>query len=322
MKLKKVAAAVMAGTLAVFTMTGCSEQVMNYSKETEKIASWEGTETTVDGTISMDVMGQSLALTFNADGYMNGKDKKGYMNMKFNGDSSVMKLPNMNMYIDKSTAYINKDYFTSSYKENGIEIPKQIDAIPAEYIGIDTGIDVEKLSSASSIEALNELKKQFIGDVDINIPMSQTDREYTINLNDEQIADIAEKIINGAINNMDTLNSSLNLGLNDAALEEIKATIKSDDFKNSLGNIKNVIAGSSIASKEKFEDDSYTSDINIDLKIKDLGNITMKLNSKSTKAAAKEVEVPLGRVKFTQKQYMETFMPVAVQEDTVTESQK
>lgn len=162
MKFKKIAAAVMAGTLAVFTMAGCSEQVNNYCKETEKINSWEGIDTTLDGTISMNLMGQSIDLKFNADAYMNGKDKKGHMTMNFEGNSQIIKLPEMDIYVDKSTAYINKSYFTDAYKNGGIEIPKEIDSIPAQYIGIDSGIDVEKLSSLDTIETLNSLKKQFI----------------------------------------------------------------------------------------------------------------------------------------------------------------
>lgn len=311
MKLKKVVAAVMAGTLAMFTMAGCSEQAMNYSKEVEKMSSWEGQDSKVEGTINVDLMGQKIDLSFDADGYVNCKDGKGHMEMNFNDPSGTVKVPNIDMYIDNGTAYINKSYYTSAYTMNGLDIPAEINTIPAQYIGIDSGFTKEQLKSLSSVEALNTLKKQFIGDVDIDIPMAQSDREYTVNLNEEQIASIAEKIITGAAGNLDSLSKNFKLGLDSNQIAEVKKTLESDDFKAKLSQVKDIIAGSTIATKDTFADDKYTSEINVDLKIKDLGSITIKANSTSTKSDKKDVEIPLGRVKFTQAQYMEMVMPAA-----------
>lgn len=316
MKLKKVVAAVMAGTLAMFTMAGCSEQAMNYSKETEKMSSWEGQESKVEGTVNVDLMGQKVDLNFDANGHFNGKEGKGHMEMSFNDPSGTVKVPNIDMYVDNGTAYINKGYYTDAYTMNGLDIPAVINTIPAQYIGIDSGFSKEQLKSLSSADALNTLKKQFIGDVDIDIPMSQNDREYTVNLNEEQIATMVEKIITGAAGNLDSLSKNLNLGLDSAQIEEIKKTLQSDDFKAKLSQVKDIIAGSTITTKDTFADDSYTSEINIDLKIKDLGSIKVKANSTSTKSEKKDIEMPLGKVKFTQAQYMEMMMPAAANQET------
>lgn len=306
MRIKKIAALVMAGSLSVCALTGCSQESKNYFNEVEKTASWDGVDTKVDGAVVLNVAGQDLKFDFKGDGYINQADLKGKLNISLNSNNEEIKIPSIEMYLDNAVSYINKDYFTGAFTNNGLEVPSGIANIPAQYIGIDNGMDKNYYKMLSTQTGLLDFQKDLLGDTQLEIPMTQKDREYTVNLNEEQISDLIKDIVNGVGSNLDKLNTTFNIGLDADKVKEIQTQLQSDMVKTQLNGIKDLIKGSTVTVVYKFEDDSLTSNINVDIKVKDMGSINITANGVNTKAEKKDVEIPLGRVKFTQKQYIDT----------------
>lgn len=314
MKLKKTLSIIMAATLSMFTITGCSAEGKNYSKELNNLTKWEATSTEFNGEVSVEANGANEKITFNGTGYMKGQTK-GHMNFKFNSASGNIKLPDMDMYIDNGIAYMNKDYYVNNFTSNGIEAPKALKNIPSEYIGMDSGMDMNELVQLTkSPDYLSTLGTQFFGkNSDVEIPMKQNDREYTIDMNSDEMVDLASKAIVGLSENLDNSNSMLNLGLNEEMIKAIKDGIKDPSFKSMIEQVRPAIKGSNLSTKEKFTDDSYTANINMNLEVANTAKVSIKINTTSKKAAVKDVVVPVSKTVLTQEQFVNMMMPEEAQ---------
>lgn len=301
MKLKRTVALIMGTVLSMASLAGCSQTTLNYGEELEKTAKWEATSSEVTGKISMDIQGMKEEMNFTSTGYTTGD--KAYAKVDFTTSESSLniKIPSIEVYVDNGVSYINKSYYEGIYTNSGLEVPKGLKDLKADYIGIDTGMDMAAMKALTNEpEAMANLIKTVFGDSDIDLPYVQNGREYTMNLNSNEVVDLAAKGVKAASNNLQNINNTFKLGLTDADMSQIKDQINSEAFTSGLEGIKQYIAGSNITSKEVFGDDKYTTDLGLNLIIKDLGNISLNVTGTSTKAEAKDITIPTNSIKLTQ----------------------
>jgi hypothetical protein len=313
MKMKKTLAIIMTAAMTIGTMVGCSQATLNYSKEISNTAKWETTSSNIDGKVNIDVQGVKEEVTFTATGYKN-KDLT-YVNMKFNNTSGKFKIPEIKEYLDGNTVYINKSYFEGIYTMTGQAIPEGLAKINEEYIAIDssaTGMDLNKIKElATKPDSIIEMGKLVFGDnKDLDLPFTQNGREYTINLDADKTVDLSAKAIKAASNNLDNINTTfLGSKLTAENIAQIKTSVNDAKFDATLPQIKATLAGSTITSKETFTDDSYTSDFNMNLQIKDLGKVSLEMKSTCTKSEVKSITLPTSKVKLTKEEYMKLAAP-------------
>lgn len=302
MKIKKTLAIIMAATLGFATMTGCSKATNNYAKELANTSSWEATTSEVTGKVTVDSQKEKVDISFTATGYSSGD--KGYSEVKFSDSQGKVKLPDIKCYVDNGTCYINKSYYEGIYTMNGQTVPAAISNIKEDYIAVDTGMNTSTLKALTTKpDSLIELSKVIFGDADIDLPYSQSGREYTLDLDSDETVDLGVKAIKAAANNIDKINTTFNLNLTADNIQQMKTYINSEQFNSGISQAKTMFAGSNISSKEVFNDDDYTADVNINIKAKDLMNMTISLNEKVAKSEAKSIEIPTSKIKLTQEQF-------------------
>ena len=311
MKIKKTLALIMTAAMTIGTMVGCSQATFNYSKELTNTAKWEATTSNMEGKVNVDIQGVKEEVTFTSTGYTT-KDQT-YVEVKFNNTSGKFKIPELKEYLDGTTIYINKSYFEGIYAITGEPIPEGLAKIKEEYIAIDSaslGMDINQMKSLTTQpDAMVKLAKVVFGGSDIDVPFVQKGREYTINLDANQTVDLTAKAIKAAGNNIDNINNTFKLGLPAEAITEIKASVNDAKFDASLNDIKTVLAGSTITSKETFTDTNYTSDFNMNLKVKDVGNISLIVKSTSTKSEVKAITLPTSKIKLTMEELAKISTP-------------
>lgn len=304
MKLKKTLALLMTATLGVATLAGCSEATTNYTKELAKTTEWKATSAETNGTVTFDLQGQKINISFTGNGYTSGE--KAYSEIKFNDPSGLIKIPDIKVYVDNGVSYINKSYFEGIYTMSGQKVPEKLAKLNAEYISIDSGIDVASIQKlASDPEAMLKLGKVLFGDADIDLPYVQNGREFTMNLKSDELVDLVVKAAKASGNNLEKINSDLKLGLSAENINEVKALINDKDLNTAIQEIKAMIAGSNISVKEVFTDNTYAQDLKMNIQLKDIGKIDITVNGKSTKTAEKEITIPTSVVKLTEKEYIE-----------------
>lgn len=302
MKFKKTLALIMGAALSVASLTGCSQTTMNYADELAKTEKWEATSSEMTGKVSLDAQGVKEDINFTSTGYCSGN--KGYAKVDFTTtDTLNLKIPSIEVYVDNGTTYINKSYYEGLYTSTGMAVPDGLKALKADYIAVDSGIDVASLKSLTNEpEALNTLVKSIFGESDIDLPYTQNGREYTINLNSNDAVDLGVKGIKAIGNNMENINNTYKLGYTAEVINQIKAAVNDPTFDQSVAGIKEAVAGSTITSKEVFADDKYTMDFGLNLVIKNFGNISLTLNGTSTKAEVKDITIPANSVNLTQEE--------------------
>ena len=311
MKMKKTLVLIVTAALTIGTMAGCSQTTLNYSKEISNTAKWEATTSDTTGVINVDGQGIKEEVTFTATGYT-AKDQS-YVDMKFNNASGKIKIPELKEYLDGTTIYINKSYYEETYALNGLPVPAGLANIKEEYIGIDSasmGMDINKIRAlVTQPDAMVNLGKVVFGDSDIDLPIVQNGREYTINLNGDQTVDLTSKAIKAVVNNLNNINSTFKLGLTSENIEQAKKSIKDEITPLKLSEIKVGLDGSTITSKEVFADNSYNSDFNMNLKVKDFGEVSLEMKSTSIKSDVKAIITPTSTLKMTQEEFNTLLAP-------------
>jgi len=306
MKIKKALALILSGSLCIATLTGCSQTTTSYVDEISKTSKWSGSNSEVKGNIKVEAEGQNLNLSFVGTGYSSGN--KGMAEVKFNDPSGLIKIPEIKVYVDGTTTYINKGYFTGIFAMTGQAVPEKLASINAEYIGIESSMDIAKIQGlATNPDAMIEFAKNIFGNTDIDLPLTKNGREYSMNLDSNGMVDLGVKALKSAANNMEKINTNFGLGMTAEEIAQFRAGINSADIDSQIQVLKTMIDGSSLKIKDVFGDDTYTQDINLTLKIKDSVKATIEVNSKAVKAEAKEITMPTSVVKLTQAQYLELF---------------
>ncbi|AWK50885.1 hypothetical protein DIC82_07575 [Clostridium beijerinckii] len=313
MKMKKTLVLIMTAALTIGTMAGCSQTTINYSKEISNTAKWETTTSDTTGIISIDGQGIKEEVTFTATGYT--ANDKSYVDMKFNNTSGEIKIPELKAYSDGTTSYINKSFYEGLFALNGQAQSTGLASIKEEYIAIDdttaTGMDINKIKALSNqSNSMVELGKIIFGEnSDLDLPFIQNGREYTINLDADRAVNLSAKAIKVAGNNVDNINNTFKLGLTTDDITQIKTAVNDASFDAGLNDVKTALAGSTITSKDVFTDTNYTSEVNMNLQVKDFGKISISVKGTNTKSEVKEVTLPASKIKLTAEEFAKISAP-------------
>lgn len=313
MKLKKTLALIMTAAMTIGTMAGCSQATLNYSKELSNTAKWGATTSNIEGKINVNALGTQEEVTFTATGYAT-KDQA-HIDMKFNNTSGKFKIPEMDIYTDGTTAYINKSFYEGLETMSGGTESTGLANIKEDYIALEnsaaTGMDVNKIKALTSQpDAMVQLGKLLFGEnSDMDLPFVQNGREYTINLDSNQTVDLASKAVKAYINNLDNLSNTFGLKLKIEDIAAIKSSVNDEKFNTAVTEAKTALAGSTVTSKEVFTDSSYNADININLQIKDFGKMSIVMKATSTKSEVKAITLPTSKVKLTAEEFAKLVTP-------------
>lgn len=313
MKLKKTLALIMTAALTIGTMAGCSQSTLNYSKELSNTAKWGAVTSSLEGKVNVDALGQKEEVTFTATGY--STKEQAYLDMKFSNTSGKVKIPEMKIYVDGMTTYINKSFYEGLYTMTGQANPTGLANIKEEFIALENptakGMDINKIKAlASQPDAMVQLGKMFFGENSgLDLPFVQNGREYTLKLDANQSVDLGAKAIKAYVNNMENLNNTFGLGLKSENIAPIKAAVNDAKFDQALPDIKAKLAGSTINSKEVFTDNSYNADVNVNLQVKDFGTVSIVVKATSTKSEVKAVTFPTSKIKLSPEEFVKLTTP-------------
>ncbi|MDO5515917.1 MAG: hypothetical protein Q4F66_00075 [Clostridium sp.] len=301
MKIKKALALVVSAALSISTLTGCSQATQNYGEELNKISEW-GAYTT-EGTGTYTISGQGISTTLNYSTISYYSDNKTYSEIKYDDPEGPIKMPDMKVYGDGLVSYINKSYFEDMYTMNGQTVPEGLKNLNAEYIALDSGFDTDKMKAVTSNpKDYADLAKNLLGDSNIDLPYVQNGREYELNLDSEKIAELESLLLK----NLAPKNSD----------ENGQTGLTNEEQQKSADELKELYTGSSMTTKESFEDDKYTLSLNYDIKAKDSSEVIMTMNSISNKCDKKDIVIPTSVVKLTQ----EELTKLLVEEDASSNS--
>ena len=289
MRIKKALALVVSAAVTISTLAGCSQAAQNYGEELSKVSKWDSYTTESSGTYTMSNGGTSQTFKFTSTSY--SSDNKAYSEVKYNSADSDAQVLDMKSYFDGSSYYINKSYFEDMYKLSGKEVPEKLKKLNAEYIGLDIGANMDAIKTLmSNPKEYIKIAETLFGENSIDLPYVQNGREYELNLDSEKVAQLQSLLIKNVLSKSGEKNAQ------NGALNE--------EQEKAVDSLKDLYSGSSISTKESFEDDKYTVDMNFDLKVKDVSEVNMNMNSVSNKCDKKEITIPSNSVKFTQEEYV------------------
>eukprot|EP00831_Metopus_contortus_P054275 TRINITY_DN45655_c0_g1_i2.p1 TRINITY_DN45655_c0_g1~~TRINITY_DN45655_c0_g1_i2.p1 ORF type:complete len:274 (-),score=51.70 TRINITY_DN45655_c0_g1_i2:3-791(-) len=222
MNLKKALALLVSGSLCIATLAGCSQKTTNYLNEISKTSKWSARSSESNGIMNIDVQGQKINLSFTGTGYSSGN--KSMSEVKFKDPSGLIKIPDIKIYTDGNTTYINKSYFVNIFAMTGQAVPEKLSKINAEYIGIESNMDAAKIQKiVTDPDEMIELSKTIFGNSDIDLPYEQNGREYTMNLDSNEMIDLGVKALRTSSNNIENINKTFGLGMTAQQIAQFKA---------------------------------------------------------------------------------------------------
>lgn len=317
MKMKNTLAIIMAAALAAGTLAGCSQATLNYSKELSNTAKWEATTSSLDGDFNIDITGKDgkevkKEIKFTGTGYTTGY--KSYADITVTDPSHNINIPEIKVYSDGTTSYINKSFYEGLYKLTGQTVPAALTNMTQDYIGIDstvTGVQIDKLKAlAIQPDGMVQFSKLIFGENNnLDLPFVQNGREYTLNLDADKTVDLTANAIKAAGNNLDNLNNTFGLRLPAQSVTQIKGLVNSSDFSAKLPEIKAALTGTTISVKNVFADNEYNSELNMNLLIENIGTISLEMKSTATKSEVKAINFPTNALKVTQTEYIKMLTP-------------
>lgn len=311
MKRKLIAVIMM--VLMLLGTVGCSTEGLNLYQEMEKVGKWEYVETKGKVLVSAQMQGEKVTLGADFKGYSNTKQTQAYIEMNINEvqlgseginvDFSADKISPVKMYLDKQTLYISKTYFTDLLAMSGSPVPEALAAVEAEYIGLD--LSSQGQAMLFDYEQAMQLNKVLFENSNVKLPVKQTGRSYTIDLNDSQIVDLGVAFFREVFAKMDTINEVMDTGLSQEEIAMAQEEIE-QMLLEGKEMVKPMIAGSSAKVKYTFSDTAYQEDMNIAFKIA-FGGETMLLDlsiqTDSQKIASKTFTLPASKQVYTLEEF-------------------
>ena len=307
-RMKKIIGVIMAAFM-LFAAVGCSTEGLNLYGEMKKVSAWEAQEAKGNVTASIKMSGEDIKISGEFSSFVNTKDKQGYIEMKLNPVESArtkvdFQLSPVKMYLDNQTIYISKSYFTDLIKISGEPMPAALQDIKDEFIGINTAVDGKEVK-VDQEAALKLFEKLFVNSK-VNMPITQKGREYTIELDSNQMTDVTIALAKEILNNIDEINKISNTGTTQKEIDAKKAEIEKM-LEQGKVMVKPAIDGSKMTAQYTFEDDKYKESVNAALKVKvDKETMTMDVTatSESLKAAKKAITLPTSKKVYTMEQLM------------------
>lgn len=317
--MKKKVLALLTTLFMLFSFTGCNTEGISLAKELDKVASWEAIEESGSMNIDMTVAGESVKLVADYVAYSNQKDLQMEMTLtpkaleasgiKLDLTQGAYKLSPIKMYMDGMKFYVSTSYITELCGFVGVDPSTAVD-VSKEYLALDltdfmktSGLDLEELknSSASSYATYE--------DFDIQLPIKQEGRKYTVELTADQMVDTFFGLVIESIDSQSELlkETYKAMGLTDAQIDEVLAQVKMVYGDETKAVVKPAIKGSTAKAAFNFADDQYTTDLSAAIKVTVEGesiNINMTMNDTVKKASKKAITFPISVKTYTMEDLM------------------
>lgn len=317
--MKKKVLALLTTLFMLFSFTGCNTEGISLAKELDKVASWEAIEESGSMNIDMTVAGESVKLVADYVAYSNQKDLQMEMTLtpkaveasgiKIDLTQGTYKLSPIKMYMDGMKFYVSTSYITELCGFVGVDPSTAVD-VSKEYLALDltdfmktSGLDLEELknSSASSYATYE--------DFDIQLPIKQEGRKYTVELTADQMVDTFFGLVIESIDSQSELlkETYKAMGLTDAQIDEVLAQVKMVYGDETKAVVKPAIKGSTAKAAFNFADDQYTTDLSAAIKVTVEGesiNINMTMNDTVKKASKKAITFPTSVKTYTMEDLM------------------
>lgn len=289
---------------------------------------------------------ETINVKFDGKGYAvnaSKKDAQAYVTLNIKADKDMLDIQNVKIYVDADKVFISKNYFEGLMKATGEELPKALKDLKQEYIVIDSGISNEDLATnpeykamENYITAMSSPEKQeemmanitkVMEKVDFDVPVSKSDRTYTISLNSEQLFDKALKSMDNIVANSEEIVKILGLQDQIKMTKEEYAELKKSYTENgrsematSIATAKEMMKGSSFTTKETFGEDTHVLDMNFKIAVKDMMDMDMNMNQTSKMVEKRTIVIPKVENAISFEKYMQILEPQEVPATTVAPS--
>lgn len=346
----------LAATLMATSLVGCSSSQTSYMQESKKMSSWESVESDIKGTVAVKVpvtepataattqttqttqpvtKYDTVNVKFDGKGYAvnsSKKDAQAYVTLNVKSDNNEIDIQNVKIYVDAEKVFISKNYFEGIVKATGEELPKALKDVKQEFILIDGAVSdadlaanpeykamenyIQTMSSPEKQEEMMANLTKVMEKVDFDVPVSKSDRTYTISLTSEQLFDKAVKSMDNIIANSEEIVKTLGLQEQVKMTKEEYAALKKSytekgraEMVSGIATAKDMMKGSSFTTKETFGDDTHVLDMNLKLTLKDMMDMDMKMNQTSKIVEKRTIEMPKVENSISFDKYMKILEP-------------
>lgn len=299
------------------SFTACSGVQKELLDAMNKTSSWEAIEITQTGSVTVEAMGEKMTMNMDSAGYTNSKDLTGYVTTKISDPTGMMQLPEMKMYIDGGKTYINKEYFEQTYTLSGMPIPKKLQAIDAEYIGIaDMNNIMGDLANMMPTADMNaktyEFYEKISKEMDLDFPVEKDGNSYLIELDGKALGEMLTKFmdVKKAPKYLEIIKDTLGVDLTAfvGEIEEVDAA----KMQANIELMKPMLANSNVKLQYTITDKELKQEMQMKFTLGEGMNMSMDLVSSSTKVAPKAVAIPEKKIDLSMEEYMGIMTPNAV----------
>lgn len=301
-------------TLSIL-LAGCTSEQVGLLNELKKIESWEAASIKQSMTITISADDETVTVTADVTGFTNLKDGTSKLDMTMKCKELNMNIP-VKMYIDKDKIYINKEYFAALAQLSETDTTK-LNKLKADYIVLDLNADdtlgltnqLGTVTNLTSADATYKLIQNLSTDIGLDVPVTKEGNAYRIKLTSDELVDVAKKVVDTSISNLDKLNTTYKLGLKKEEINEIIKEYNSQkaEIAELLPEVKQMLQGSYFDMTYKFEESKTTQNAKLVIKAQDLFNLSMDMNVESVKEEAKSIVIPENAVVMSLEDIAELF---------------
>lgn len=179
--------------LVVSSFTGCSKEQQGFLEELVKVGQWEAYDIKLTGTLEgsmqdlsyrMDVPFEGEKVKFEVEGYINLADEYAQLNVEFLDDAKG-KIPDFEIFLTPDVICMNRAYLMAQSDSN------RFDKIKEKYVSWPITDELEALQSFKKSKKWYPKASQIVKDIEVNMPLTQNGRTYTLNLDHDQIGEIS-----------------------------------------------------------------------------------------------------------------------------------
>lgn len=180
--------------LVIGSFTGCSKEQQGFIEELEKVSQWEAYDIKLTGTLEgsgqglsyfMDVPFDGEKVKFEVEGYINVGDECAQLSVEFL-DGAKGKIPDFEIFLTPDVICMNRASLMAQSDSN------RFDKINEKYISWPTTNELEALQSLKKSKKWYPKVRQIVKDIEVNMPLTQNGRTYTLSLDHDQIGEVSK----------------------------------------------------------------------------------------------------------------------------------
>ncbi len=319
---KRIAALLLvAFSLAIFA--GCSPTANQYFDEYQKVAAWNGTESTSNMDLSFAANGQTFRVPVKVVSEATTKDgvpQLAHAKVSF-GDLNIpemgnKKLPDFDIYMDMRDVnhieyYLSKasvkEYIDLMGPADDPSLKAYFDNISADYVKVDlaspaTGMIIDPDVLTNGTGFIKELLAHLYKDVDVPVDMKKDGDTYSLKLDEKDVVALVKATVNGYAKNKAQVNADLTkiygpelMKQITPELDEVVNSLNENELNQDLKELEQSMKGSYLDIKETFNKDMYQSEMAMGLNL-NFDNqpvaVNLKLNSQNKRNDKLSITLP------------------------------